>query len=485
MSTTELRGHRLRELAHRPPAPSPRERPLGTLGLLLTMWQNPLATWTRAHFEQPVVVGKSVLGKIAVVSDAAAIRHILVDNWANYHKGPLQRRILRPGLGNGLLTAEDEDWRAQRRALAPLFTPRLVEAFAPAMGEAARSLLTRWLRRRPGRTLDITGEMSRVTLDVLERTIFPEGLGREPGEFMRAIALYSETLGRIDPLDILGFPDWVPRLGRRNARPALDFFVEVVNRMIALRRQSLAQPFGENDQVGPDLLTLLVRASDPITGKGLTEAEVRANIVTFLAAGHETTANTLTWALFLLATHPKWRQAAEAEAEVALPDGALSGAPLSAALLKALPLTRAIVDESLRLYPPAASLTREALKSDNAAGIRIDKGTIVIVSPWVIHRHQLLWDDPGSFNPARFLPDAKSTIDRFSYLPFGAGPRVCIGASFALQEAVIVLASIIREFRLALAPDAKIIPVQRLTLRPKYGMPMILRRRNNRPATRP
>jgi cytochrome P450 len=473
MSVTELRGHPTGDPVLRPPAPAPRERPPGTLGLLLGMWQNPLAVWARAHFEEPVVIRKSVLGTVAVLSNPAGIRHVLVDNAANYHKGPLQRRVLL-GLGNGLLTTEDEDWRIQRRALAPLFTPRVVEAFAPAMGEAARNLLRRWREQPPGRTLDMTGEMSRITLEVLERTIFPEGLGRELGEFVRAIKLYSETLGRVHPLDALGFPDWVPRLSRRSAQPALTFFLQVVDAMIASKRTSKAAQEGHGAR---DLLTLLVAASDPVTGKGLSEAEVRANIITFIAAGHETTANTLTWALFLLATHPQWRRAAEAEVDSALPHGALAGGPISAELLNSLPLTRAIIDETLRLYPPAASLSREALKADSAAGTRIEEGNVVVISPWIIHRHTLLWKDPGAFDPGRFLPDAPQAIERFSYLPFGAGPRICIGASFALQEAVIVLASILRQFRLELAPTANIVPVQWLTLRPKYGMPMVIRPR--------
>jgi cytochrome P450 len=476
MSMTDLGGRPIDEPVARPPAPPPRERPPGTFGMLLGMWRNPLAIWTRAHFEQPVVIRRSVLGKIAVLSHAAGIRHVLVDNAANYHKGPLQRLVLL-ALRNGVLTAEDDDWRVQRRALAPLFTPRLVEAFSPAMGEAAKNLLRRWRSEPAGRTLDVTGEMSRITLEVLERTIFPEGLGRELGEFVRAIKLYSETLGRVDPLDVLGFPDWVPRLGRRSARPALAFFVQVVDAMIAARRTSPGPKEGADARGAPDLLSLLVAASDPVTGKGLSEAEVRANLVTFIAAGHETTANTLTWALFLLATHPQWRQLAEAEVDRALPDGAIDGGPISASLLKSLPLTRAIIDETLRLYPPAASLSREALDADDAAGTRLEQGTVVIISPWVIHRHKLLWKDPGAFDPSRFLADARVAIDRFSYLPFGAGPRICIGASFALQEAAIILASILRHFRLELSPDARIVPVQWLTLRPKYGMPMALQRR--------
>jgi cytochrome P450 len=459
-----------------PPAPQPRERPFGTLGLLYAMWQNPLLTWTTRHFEEPIVTAQTVLGRIAVVSDPAGIKQVLVDNATNYHKGPLQRRLLGPGLGQGLLTTEGETWRKQRRALAPLFTPRVVEAFAPAMGKSGQWMVDRWLAQRPGRILDISGEMSRLTLDVLERTLFPDGLARKPGEFGRAVTLYFETIGRVDPLDVLGLPDWVPRIGRRNAAPALRFFGEAVDAIISARRTAL-QTGSQPTEAVPDLLTLLLRAADPDTGHGLSEGEVRANILTFIAAGHETTANTLTWTLFLLSTHPNWRADLEAEVDALLPNGSRDGLPAGAGWLERLPLARAIVEEALRLYPPAASLTRQALAADVIAGRRIDKGTIVVVSPWVLHRHRRLWNRPEEFDPSRFLPPARGVIERFAYLPFGAGPRICIGASFALQEAIILLAIMVSQFRFELAENAQVMPVQRVTLRPGNGMPMMVKRR--------
>jgi cytochrome P450 len=459
-----------------PPAPQPRDRPYGTLGLLFAMWQNPLLTWTTRHFEEPIVTAQTILGRIAVVSEPTGIRQVLVDNAANYHKGPLQRRLLGPGLDKGLLTTEGEDWRKQRRALAPLFTPRVVEAFAPAMGESGQWMVDRWQAQRPGRVLDMAAEMSRLTLDVLERTLFPDGLARKPGEFARAVTLYFETIGRVDPFDVLGFPDWVPRLGRRNAQPALRFFGEAVDAIINARRAAMQNTSPPRD-ASPDLLTLLLRAADPETGLGLSEAEVRANILTFIAAGHETTANTLTWTLFLLSTHRHWRDELEAEVDALLPNGVHDALPASAAWLESLPRARAIIEEALRLYPPAASLTREALEADVIAGRRIDKGTIVVISPWVLHRHRRLWSRPAEFDPARFLPPARGAIERFAYLPFGAGPRVCIGASFALQEAIILLAIMVSDFRFELADNAKVMPVQRVTLRPGNGMPMVLKRR--------
>ena len=448
----------------RPPAPVPRDRPLGSIGLLYALRKNPLLTWTKAHYEEPILSGQTLLGELCVVNDPAAIRHVLVDNAQNYRKDDLQLRLLGPGLRGGLLTAEGDEWRAQRRALAPLFTPRMTERFRPAMAATADWLVERWRRQREGRRIDVAAEFSRATLDVLERTIFPQGLGAEPAKFIEAVTRYFDTAGRIEPFDILGLPDWAPRFGRNRAAPALAFFGEAVEAMMVAARAQAATRQETVD--APDLMTLLLAAADPETGRGLGEAEVRANILTFIGAGHETTANALTWAIYLLSTHPHWRSRAEAEVD-AVPD-------LDP---EKLVVVRAVIDEALRLYPPAASLSREAIGPDRLGAVRVRPGARVVISPWLLHRHMRLWDDPGGFDPARFLPGRRESIERYAYLPFGAGPRICIGAGFALQEAVIILGAVLREFRLDLAPGHVVEPVQRVTLRPNGGMPMILRRR--------
>jgi cytochrome P450 len=454
----------------RPPAPPRPEGPLHPLRLLYGLWKNPIATWTRPNFELPVIESDSVLGRLLILNEPAAIRRVFVDHAANYRKDPLQLRVLRPGLGDGLLTAEGEDWRAQRRALAPLFTPRAVASFLPAMAETADWLVRRWTPLRDGRRIDAASEMSRATLDVLERTIFPQGLGRDPGEFARAMSEFFESIGRLHPFDVIDAPSWLPRFGRRPGAPAQRFFGEAVAEIVAARREWLAA----NPQAQPpvDLLSRLLAATDPQTCRGLDEAQVRANILTFIGAGHETTANALAWSLYLLAADPAWRE--EVEREV---DAASADAP-DEATLAGLVKTRATIDEALRLYPPAPTLSREAIAADELAGRRVRPGTIVIVSPWVLHRHRTLWEDPEAFEPRRFLPGRREAIDRFAYLPFGAGPRVCIGMGFALQEATVLLAAIVRRFRLDLAPGHVVAPVQRVTLRPKGGMPMLLRRRN-------
>ena len=449
----------------RPPAPAPLDEPLDLIDFLKAIRKNPLGSWMRDHFEQPIVAGDGVLGRVTTISAPQAIRHVLVDNAANYRKDELQRRVLAPGLGNGLLTAEGDEWRLQRRTLAPLFAPRNVASFWPAMVEAAERLVRRWRRRSNGRVLDVSLEMTRVTLAVLERTIFTNGPAHDPDALGRAITRYFEAIGPLDPLDVFGFPEWLPRIGRIRARPAVRFFEEVVGELIATRKALLA----EGGDAPRDILTLLLEAADPETGKGLGDYEVRANIVTFIGAGHETTANALSWSLYLLSQAPEMRERIEAEVDEVLGQRLIEPADLDR-----LVFTRAVLDEAMRLYPPVPFMSRAALREDSIDGLRIPKGSVVMIAPWVVHRHRRLWDEPDAFDPGRFLPERRGAIDRFAYLPFGAGPRVCIGASFALQEAVIVLAAIVRAARLDLADGHEVRPLHRITLRPEGGLPMKL-----------
>ena len=464
----------------RPPAPYPRQTPHGILGILRALRNNPILTWTREHYEKPIVLATSMLGRSAVVCEPAAVRRILIDNVDNYRKDELQKRLLAPALGNGLLTSGGEQWRAQRRRFAPIFTPRMVSSFEPAMVEQAQRLVARWRPLYEGTRICVAEEMGRTMLGVLEQTLFSDGVGREPGEFMRAATHYFDTQGRVDPLDVLGLPDWIPRLGKIRARPALEFFPKAVDAVIAARRDLLAN---DPSAAPRDVVTALLEAQDDETGQRMSDAELAANVITFIGAGHETPANALSWSLFLLSFDPAWRAEVEREVDREMPDGQFVPGSLDRFVY-----TKALIEEAMRLYPPVAIITREAVRGDVLAGQRIEPGTIVVIAPWVIHRHRMLWDDADHFDPSRFLPEVRDGIDRFAYLPFGAGPRVCIGASFAMQEMTITLATIARHFRLDLAPGHKVEPVHRVTLRPEGGMKMILRRRQDagkHPSPRP
>lgn len=449
-----------------PPAPIPRARALGPVSLLRVLANNPLEAWTTAHFEQPIVISGLSIGRVAVVSEPAAIRRVLFDNCENYQKDWLQRRVLSAGLIGGLLTAEGQNWRMQRRALAPLFARKTVMNFSTAMLDVANGLAER-LALREGEVVDIAVEATRVTLEVLERTIFSDGLGRAPEDIRLAMKGYFETIGQIDPFDMLGVPDFAPRPGRRKLRPMLRVFESAIDTIISARRERIA---ADPDGAPRDILTFLLNAADPETGEALSEAEIRANILTFIAAGHETTANCISWSLFLLSQSGEWRERVQAEA-----DREFGGAPDG--LADRIVETRAVIDEANRLYPPITAISRVALGRDELAGEPIKPGTMIVIAPYVLHRHRALWKKPDNFNPNRFLGDARETIDRFAYLPFGVGPRICIGATFALQEASIVIGTIMRHFTLELVPGFTPWPVQKVTLRPKSGLPMIVRRR--------
>jgi len=447
-----------RAISHyRPPAPTPQPRTPGILRLLTALHRNPLECFSQDHFEKPIVIGGLPFKHVLLVNEPAAIRRVLLDNASNYRKDAIQRRVLSAGLGNGLLSAESERWRTQRRAVAPVFARKTIMGFAPAMLNAAEALTERW-RHKCGATVDVAAEMSRVTLDVLERTIFSDGLGREREQFRAAMSVYFNTIGRIDILDLLALPPAVPRLSHLRVRSTLRFFEAAIDEIIATRRQR--QGAAPND-----ILTLLLGALDPDTGEALSEAEVRSNILTFIAAGHETTANTITWGLFLLSQSPEWRSRLEHEVRREFA-GDVNG------LADRLVETRAVIDEAVRLYPPIAAISRVAIGTDDLAGELIKRGSMVVIAPYVLHRHRLHWRDPDCFDPSRFLGKARAGIDRYAYLPFGAGLRTCIGSAFALQEATLILATIVKNFSLQLAPGANVWPLLRVTLRPAGGLPM-------------
>ena len=450
--------------AYRPPAPVPQPKQLGVLRLISTLKRNPLECWAQEHFEKPVVAGGLPLTHVLLVHEPNAIRHVLLDNAGNYQKDTIQRRVLSAGLGDGLLSAENERWRAQRRTVAPVFARKTIMDFAPAMIAAGHALSGRW-RRNGGTPVDVAAEMSRVTLDVLERTIFSDGFGREAEEIRAAMSTYFNTIGKIDPLDLLGLPPSVPRLSHLRVRSTLRFFETAIDEIIATRRQRARANAGDD---ADDILTLLLAALDPETGQQLNEAEVRSNILTFIAAGHETTANTLTWSMFLLSQSAEWRARVEAEAEREM-QGPVAG------LAERLVETRALIDEAIRLYPPIAAISRVAMGPDELAGERVKRGTLIVIAPYVLHRHKLYWHDPNVFDPNRFLGKAKNAIDRFAYVPFGAGIRTCIGSAFALQEATLILAGIARNFDFQVAPGHAVWPLLRVTLRPAGGLPMIVK----------
>jgi len=449
----------------RPPAPSPRQNPPSTLQMMRIVYRNPLELWGEPSYNEPwISITGGLGGPLLIVNDPGLIRYVLVENAKNYRMARVRQKILRPILHDGLLTAEGEVWKRSRKAMAPVFTPRHIAGFAAPMLRQSEQFASRY-EEKIGDVVDISRDMTMLTFDILAETLFSGEIAGNPEAFATQVDRLFETMGRVDPLDLLGAPDWLPRFTRILGRKSLAFFRNIVAETMQMRQEKLAA----GADVPEDFLTLLLRAQGP---DGLTRGEIEDNIITFIGAGHETTARALGWTLFCLANLPGERERVEAEIDQVL---ASRTAPVD--WLDAMPLARASFEEALRLYPPAPSINREAIEDDRYADLEIKRGTQVLVMPWTVHRHRKLWDDPEAFRPSRFYPENRETIGRFQYLPFGAGPRVCIGSSFAMQEAVIALAVLLSRYRFDLVPGTKPWPVQKLTTQPEGGLPTRVTRR--------
>ncbi len=443
----------------RPAAPVPHARPLSWLAAVRALLDNPLTSLSVRAFEERILPPGRVTG-MRLVSDPLAIEHVLIGNAANYRKSPDQSRVLDPVLGPGLITAEGAIWRAARAGVAPAFTPRAVAARADGILACARGMAERWQTAGP-RPCDLAAEMLDLSYDIASRTLFAGALDDGRSETRRAIARCLDTLGRLDLATLLRLPPAFSLPARLRARSARQVLRRLVARALSTR---LAHPrHGE-----PDLLDRLIATATEGRGRiGPDLDAIGTGILTFLVAGHETTGNALAWTFYLLALFPEHRD--RMRAELASADTAGPPAP------DALPFCRAVIAETLRLYPTVPFIGREAIDADWLEDVRIPAGGRVMISPWVVHRHRQLWEAPDLFRPERFLGGAR--IRRGSYLPFGLGPRICIGQGFALQEILLVLSVLVPQFDVDLVAPGQVMPEARITLRPRNGLPMRIRPR--------
>ena len=422
--------------------------------------ESTIGLWNSAAFEAEIIRVPFGKRRLFVANAPDMVAHVLLENPDNYVKSPIARQLLEPSLGRGLLTAEGETWRRQRRVMAPAFTARKVADFAPAIVRHAERMLAEWNRLPSATTLDVAQEMSRLTLAIISEAMFSVVDDPEVATIGRAVAVYQPAV-RPSFADLLGLPAWVPRPERWRAKRIFAKAHRVIGHLIDERRR----------QGGPDdLLAAMLAAEED--GTVATAQEVRDQVATIFTAGHETTANALAWTWYLLSLHP----AAEEELHREL-DRVLAGRLPTVDDLPSLAYTRMVIEESMRLYPPAHTMPRMALADDRLRDTHVPAGSIVMVVPWLLHRHRRLWERPGEFIPERFAPEATAGRPRFAYVPFGAGPRICIGAAFAMTEAILLIAVIASLYRLRLTDDARIEPIGLITLRPRHGMPMTLERR--------
>jgi cytochrome P450 len=454
---------RLVELAG-PKAPT---KPLSFLAALRVMSDNPLATIPVAAYEQPLWEAKSLFGNQLLVSDPAGIKRVLLENVANYPKTALDVRILSTAFGDGLLTSDGDKWRAHRRVMSPSFDHRSIASYAPVITGAAVARLKAWDAKGDNAEVDIAREMVTLTLEVISRTMFSAD----------SDALQS----RLDETIRKGMTDL--GFGLQHVAPVIGPFL--LNRKLARIRanfealdaemQNLIRGREKHAGAAPrDLLDRLIAATDSETGFRLTDAEVRDEVIIIFIAGHETSALAATYVWYLLSLHPE--EEARLHAEL---DAVLSGRAPAFDDLEKLPYLRMVIDEALRLYPPAPALTgRVAREADEICGRPIPKGQEIVIIPWVLHRHRTLWDEPDRFDPERFSPERSAARPRFAYLPFGGGPRVCIGAQLALTEVSLLVATMAQRYRLKLVPRQDIVLLHRVTQRPRDGIRMQLERRN-------
>ncbi|QOV87841.1 cytochrome P450 [Humisphaera borealis] len=446
------------------PARAPLIKGWPILGVAWHMRNDPLKVLLRAFEENPGDAVFMKLGpyKATILRNPDHIKRVFVDNAANYSKqtrGYAKARIV---LGDGLVTSEGELWQRQRRIATPAFHRQRIIGFASIMTDATVAMLDGWRQRSSSAglpMLDVFQEMMRVTLRIALHTLLGTSAEHELNELSPAV---SEVLERTNDIitNPLSFPEWVPTPKHIRFRRAIDTLDRFVYSTIDRRTKEQAE-----GQHATDLLSMLLAARDEQTGEGMSRTLLRDEAVTILIAGHETTAIALTWALYLVAKHPAAREALEAEL-----DRVLAGRTPTVDDLPNLKYTRAAIEEAMRLYPPAWMIGRAAIKDDTFGPYTVRGGEFVLVSPFVTHRNAKLWDHVSDFDPGRFIDGRSDALPKFAYLPFGGGLRFCVGATFAMMEATLMLATIAQQVRIEPTEDPPVTPWAMITLRPRHGV---------------
>jgi cytochrome P450 len=392
-------------------------------------------------------------------SDPELVREVLVEKADKFHKGAIMKRGLTPILGMGLVTSDGDFWKRQRKLAQPAFHYKRIESYAAVMVDHTLKMLDTW---GDGDARWINKDMMKLTLNIVCKTLFDadvSGDAERVGELLvKVMEILNERFS-----SVVNPPEWIPtpkRLRLRRMGAELD---AIIQRFIDERRRT-------NEDKG-DLLSMLMLAEDE-NGERMSDKQLRDEVMTLFFAGHETTAMTLTWTWYLLSQHPAVYQRVIDEV-----DAALGGRPATVADLPNLPYSEQVIKESMRLYPAVSGVNRRAIEDVTIGGYTVPKDTEISVATWAMHRSPRYFDNPLQFDPERFSPENEKRIPKYAYLPFAAGPRVCIGNSFAMMESRLILATITQQYRLSLVPGQQIVPEQILTVRPKYGLRMRAERR--------
>ncbi|MFZ5472280.1 MAG: cytochrome P450 [Myxococcota bacterium] len=433
------------------------------LGNVRQLQRDPLNLFLRIRREHGDIA-RLRLGpeELFVFSHPDHLKYILADNVANWQKQERFRKAIFPILGNGLLLSEGDFWKRQRRIANPVFHRQRIASFADTMVRSGLEMLDGWRARlaKEGEdtVLDVAAEMKRLTLKIVGRALFSRELGDEGDKVGPAVDQASSYIF-LQTNSMFMTPKYVPTPGMRRFRAASKLLDGLIYRFIEERRSGKTQ--------GDDLLQMMLDARDPETGESLSDQQLRDELTTFYLAGHETTSNALSWTFYLLGKHPT------VERELRREIGQVLGKRFPRMEdLPNLPYTARVIDESMRLYPPAWIFGRTSVGPDEIGGVRIKKGTNVLWCPWVIHRDPRFFEHPEGFDPDHFLPEKVKTRHLYAYTPFGGGQRKCIGAGFATMEMQILVPVILQAFRLQLEPGFQAEPMPAVTLSPKNGVRM-------------
>ncbi len=440
-------------------APGPRG-PLSALGLM----RDPLPFLEKIFRQYGDIVQLRLFNlHVYAIAHPDGIKHALQDNHRNYTKS-FDYKILARLLGQGLVTSEGALWLRQRRLMQPMFHRQKIAAFGAMMTECTSEMMDRWsARAEHGEAFDVATEMMRLTLHIVGRALLTMDLTSHADQVGRNMTIANERFAQFDLSTLM---PWFPSPGNLRFRKAARELRGLVLDIIAQRRRE-GRDYG-------DLLSMLLAVRDEETGEGMSDEQLRDEVLTLILAGHETTATALSWIWYLLSEHPEVETKLHAEL-----DQVLGGRTPTMSDLANLNYTGMVIDEAMRLYPPVWAVGRAAIDDDEIMGYRIAKGSNLLLSQWFAHRHPSLWENPERFEPERFATERAAGRPRYAYFPFGGGPRMCIGNIFALTEAQLVLASVAQRYRLRMVPGHRIELQPLVTLRSRYGVKVTLERRGN------
>jgi len=445
-----------------PPYPKRHKKEINPFQALYYARNDLLSIWDEAAFSDEFTSQKILKQHVFVANSPDIIRYVLVENKDNYErKSPQMKRALEPLLGDGLFISDGKTWSSRRRIQTPLFDNAHIQMYSKTMISTIIEMADNWQSQGDGAEIEVHTEMAKLAAEIIARTLFGEKLGAEnSGAVVGAFADYQSVVKQMALSNFLGLPDWLPNVNAKigKARVAGKTIHNAVDAIIAL-----AEKGGHEGT----MVAELIKANKSEDGLDvMTRKQIRNEIIVLFMAGHETTANVLAWAWYLISQSPEVEQKLHEEL-----DSVLNGRLPEYADVENLKYTRAILDETMRLYPPVPILSRQALKEDTIRGKKIPAGSLMLVVPWLIQRHKKFWDKPDHFMPERFMPGAEKP-KKFTYIPFSAGPRVCIGKSFGITESVLAIAIIAQRFRITLPQNADVKHECRLTLRPKGKLPM-------------